>query len=459
MNKRMVLYVTAAMSTSPVLAQMGPQPVWVRQFGFGYGAWANTVSADGAGGVYVAGAILPIGLLPDAFLARYDSAGREIWIRRFGSEFSDEAYSSAPDGLGGVYAAGGWAGSPPNDALLARYDSEGRQLWLHPFGTSNLDVAYAAAADGENGVFVAGETGGSVGGTQMGQHDAFVCRVDPDGAMLWARQLGTTGTDWAQGAAGDGAGGVYVAGKAHGVIGGAPGSDRAFLVRYDAAGNQVWLRQFGTGGGFVWAQGVGMDGWGGAYVVGLTNGDLGAPHQGMNDAFVARYDPAGNQLWLRQFGTPKTDIAWSAASVGASGAYVMGWTSGSLGGPAAGAADAFVAHFDGVGDLVGVHQFGTAVNDHLFHGATGIDGSVYAVGHTAGSLAGPNPGSIEAVLARFPSPCYPDCDGNSSLTVEDFACFQAKFVNSDPYADCNQSGSLTIADFACFQSKFVAGCP
>ncbi len=55
--------------------------------------------------------------------------------------------------------------------------------------------------------------------------------------------------------------------------------------------------------------------------------------------------------------------------------------------------------------------------------------------------------------------CYPDCDGSTTLTVADFACFQTKFVAGDPYADCNGAGGLTIADFGCFQTEFVAGCP
>ncbi len=58
-----------------------------------------------------------------------------------------------------------------------------------------------------------------------------------------------------------------------------------------------------------------------------------------------------------------------------------------------------------------------------------------------------------------PDTCYPDCTGDSSLTIADFACFQAKFASQDPYADCNASGSLTVADFGCFQNSFGQGCP
>ncbi len=55
--------------------------------------------------------------------------------------------------------------------------------------------------------------------------------------------------------------------------------------------------------------------------------------------------------------------------------------------------------------------------------------------------------------------CYADCNASGSLTIADFACFQARFVAGDPYADCNASGTLTVADFGCFQGAFVAGCP
>ncbi len=60
---------------------------------------------------------------------------------------------------------------------------------------------------------------------------------------------------------------------------------------------------------------------------------------------------------------------------------------------------------------------------------------------------------------RMCSTCYPDCNGDGSLTVADFGCFQTKFVAGDPYADCNGAGGLTVADFGCFQTQFVAGCP
>jgi hypothetical protein len=55
--------------------------------------------------------------------------------------------------------------------------------------------------------------------------------------------------------------------------------------------------------------------------------------------------------------------------------------------------------------------------------------------------------------------CYPDCDGNTTLDVFDFLCFQDAFVAMDPYADCDGNSVFDVFDFLCFQDAFVVGCP
>jgi hypothetical protein len=60
---------------------------------------------------------------------------------------------------------------------------------------------------------------------------------------------------------------------------------------------------------------------------------------------VVRYDAAGNLLWARQFGSAADDFATGVSADG-SGVYVAGWTTGALPGQAsAGGTDAFVAKF------------------------------------------------------------------------------------------------------------------
>ena len=124
---------------------------------------------------------------------------------------------------------------------------------------------------------------------------------------------------------------------------------------------QLWLTQFGTSERES-AYALAPDGAGGVMVAGGTSGSLGGPNAGLNDAFLARYDGAGNQLWIRQFGTSEGEIAWALAPDGAGGVFIAGHTNGSLGGPTAGPADVFLARYDSAGNRLWIRKFGYNVN-------------------------------------------------------------------------------------------------
>jgi len=63
------------------------------------------------------------------------------------------------------------------------------------------------------------------------------------------------------------------------------------------------------------------------------------------DLYVRKYDATGNVVWTRQFGTPGTDYA-TGVSVDASGVYVHGSTTGTLPGQtSAGDSDVFVRKY------------------------------------------------------------------------------------------------------------------
>ena len=63
-----------------------------------------------------------------------------------------------------------------------------------------------------------------------------------------------------------------------------------------------------------------------------------------------------------------------------------------------------------------------------------------------------------AVVLTSLNVCYPNCDGNGQLDINDFACFQTMYSFGDPSADCDGSGTLDVDDFACFQTMFGFGC-
>ncbi|MFT7076895.1 MAG: hypothetical protein ACJA0P_002913, partial [Planctomycetota bacterium] len=299
-------------------------------------------------------------------LAAVAGAQNQLWVRHLGSPAGDFAWAAAADGSGGVFMCGFTGGDlgGPNagsyDAFLARYDRDGGQLWVRQFGTANLDYARAAARDNSGGVFVAGFTDG---GPQAGNFDSWITRYDAVGHQGWIQHIETGSNDYAEGAAPDGVGGVYVTGFTGGDLG-APnaGEFDVWLARYDAAGNQVWISQFGSpldDRAFAAAP----DGSGGVYIAGTTPGDLGGGSPGGHTVWIARHDSGGNQTWIRQFGAPGLEFAYGLAVDGSGGVYLCGRAESSLGGPLIGGTDAWVARYDGAGNRAWIRQFGTTSHD------------------------------------------------------------------------------------------------
>jgi hypothetical protein len=75
----------------------------------------------------------------------------------------------------------------------------------------------------------------------------------------------------------------------------------------------------------------------GVYVFGAVSGAL--PGQtyagGPDDVFLRKYDPAGHELWTRQFGTAGDDFPMAGpVAIDDTGVYVAGWTNGTLPGEA-----------------------------------------------------------------------------------------------------------------------------
>ncbi len=410
-----------ALAALPAAAQ---NQTWIRQFGTSANENAYAAAPDGSGGVYMSGYTTgnlggPNAGGYDAWLARYDNLGNQTWIRQLGTSGKDQAFAVAPDGLGGVYVGGGTYGSlgGPNagdsDAWLARFDSAGNQTWIRQIGTSAYDVVAAAAPDGTGGVYVSGLTSGSLGGPNAGGRDVWLARFDSAGNQTWSRQIGTSGDDIVQGAAPDGSGGVFVSGWSNGSLGGPiAGLDDAWLARYDNAGNQTWIRQFGTIYG-DWVKASAPDGSGGVYVGGYTGGSLGGPNSGSADAWFARYDGAGNQTWIRQLGTGVGTAMYFAAPDGSGGVYVGGITGGNLGGPYAGSSDVWIARYDNAGNLTWIRQVGTNVEDQGYAVAQDGSGGVYVAGDSLGSFGGPSAGGRDAWFAR-----YSDCGALSYCTAK-----------------------------------------
>ncbi len=309
------------------------------------------VAAD-ASGVYVGGmAWDPISGCPLGFLSKYDTNGNEAWTRQFdsppiASNTWEWILGIAIDGSG-VYVAGNAEGVLPGQtsagAFVRKYDNNGSEMWTHQFGGWLSATANGVAIDA-SGLYVVGTTSGALSGqTSAGSYDAFVRKYDASGNDVWTRQFGSASDDYAQGIVVN-ASGVYAVGYTYGALPGqtSAGEYDAFVCKYDASGNQVWTRQFGSAS-YDYARGIAVDVTG-VYVAGVTRGAFpGQTNAGSSDVFVRKYDAASNEVWTRQFGTSSVDESHGVAA-DASGVYVFGRTSGAFPGQtSSGGSDAFVA--------------------------------------------------------------------------------------------------------------------
>src|SRR5688572_17179522 len=315
-------------------------------------------------------ALAPMAL---ALAALPGAAQNQLWLEQLGTNGSEGVLGASQDGTGGVFVGGNTSGSLAGpsagsvDAWLAHYDSAGSLEWMRQLGTSAWDQANGLAPDGAGGVYACGYTEGSLSGSNAGEQDGWLAHFDSTGNQLWVRQLGTRTSDVAYAAAPDSSGGVLVTGVTNGdLVGSSAGGDDAWVARYDSAGNLLWIRQLGSDGSDeVYA--AAPDGVGGVYFSGWTSGSLGGTIAGTFDAWLARYDQAGNQLWVRQLGSGVDDTSRGVATDGAGGAFVSGMTGGSLGGPNAGGYDAWIARYDSAGNSLWIRQLGTITTDYVYN--------------------------------------------------------------------------------------------
>jgi hypothetical protein len=166
-----------------------------------------------------------------------------------------------------------------------------------------------------------------------------------------------------------------------------------------------WVKQFGSAQ-IDYARDLVTDASGNVYVAGTTHGAVDAAttlapnsNRGGTDAFVAKFDPQGELLWVAQFGSGADDFIEGITLDRFGFLYVVGWTKGKMPGgveqpvapwenASAGLADVFVAKIHTEGTIRWIKQFGTDKDDFAYGVATDRSGLVYVVGSTKGAMDG-----------------------------------------------------------------------
>lgn len=347
----------------------------------------------------------------DIFIAKYDDQGDPLFVNQFGSPGPETAFSVAVDSNDNVFTSGVTFGNLEgsnagfSDVWVAEFDSEGNQIWLEQYGSDDRDNSFGGslAIDTDDNIIQAGYTLGDLGGPSAGETDPWVAKFDNDGNQLWIEQFGTSTFDELFGVATDVNDDIYLVGWTVGDLGGDnEGLYDAWLAKYDSDGNQLWIEQFGTSD-YEFPAGVVTDSEGNVYSAGYTLGSLGGASAGSYDVWVTKYDGEGNQIWIEQFGSAGADEPQSIAIDADDNIFITGFTDGAVAGSNAGQEDLWAAKLDSDGNLLEIEQYGSAGIDRGLGIAPTSSGNVFLAGLTDNSLGEENAGSFDGWVAQVSS--------------------------------------------------------
>jgi hypothetical protein len=307
----------------------------------------KTIATDQAGNVFIGGKCWG-GLTSeeeggewDAWIAKYDSKGNRTWLRQFGTKAWEETCAITVDYDGFIFAAGWTQGEMapgqkigPQDVWLAKYNQEGAQIWIRHMGSTEFDTVTGITVDPLNNICLTGATWGTMaGGAHNGGEDVWLAKLDSDGDQFWMRQLGTMAWEEAKGIATDHEGNIVVTGWTAGemVVGGKKGLRDVWLAKFDPHGHQLWITQIGSTAEQE-SRSIATDNAGNIYAAGWTWGEMDKGKLTLGeDAWLARFDPAGNQIWLVQFGADRTrQEALGVATDQEGNIFISGWTTGNM---------------------------------------------------------------------------------------------------------------------------------
>ncbi len=287
--------------------------IWVRHITGQCNESNRRIITDSVGNVYISGSTCGDAILKqgsgititneaEAYIVKLDPAGMFLWVKTLkGDNDAPYGVGLSLDAVGNIYVAGSFIGSVDFDpgpsthiitSTLAYYDifilklsPKGNFLWVKTVIGQGGDVCRGLALDTTGNIYMTGEFSYTadfdpgpdtvtmtsyVGqGTGSYREDAFVLKLSPNGAFVWAKQMGGKLKDVGQSVALDDAGNIYTMGSYTEKGDFDPGSSE-FNMTTPTSG--VYLSKLTPLGDFIWAkQFEGVSSWPGCLTLDRAN--------------------------------------------------------------------------------------------------------------------------------------------------------------------------------------------
>jgi len=419
------------------------------------------------------------------------------WVHQYGNAETEEQVNTnaiALNGQGDLYAVGTFTGtvdfnpgpgmtnliSAGNlDVFITKTNASGDLIWAKRIGGSATDNGYDIATDALGNIYIVGlffgtadfdPNAGTFNLLAIGSADAFVCKLDENGILMWAAKAGGTDFDVATSVSVNSNGDVLFGGYFLGTCNFNPGpgvfnltsvgDQDAFITQLDAGGVFVWAERFGgtTDDGI---NDLALDvndhiistGW----FTGTADFNPGAntsnlTSAGAEDVFVLKLDASGNYVWAKRFGASGPEGGLKIHADGTGNIYTSGFFDTTVDfdpGPnthyltSAGQEDIFISKLDSNGDYLWAKRFGSTEIDKPQDITTDESGNLYTTGFFGGTVDfDPNAGTAtltsNGVSNSFISKLSPAGDFVfvSQLDCDNYVRAQAIAVDSEFHIYC-----------------------
>lgn len=295
------------------------------------------------------------------------------WATKITGPLADHGYDIAVDAAGNSYVTGQFdrqstffANSPADnitvrnsgldspykdnhDIFIAKYDPNGMVIWAQQAGGIGYCIGRGIAVDAAGNSYVTGTFTNqaffgpfTLTSPAFSDREIFIAKYDPQGRVLWAKQIGgiesngQIGLDDAFDIAVDAQGNSYLTGTVS-------GNTKIDHISLTGTGGQVLVAKFDPNGRVVWANNsrsevssnnegnaIALDASGNCYVTGKfqTNTSFGSITLGndsfTHDIFLAKYDANGKIAWATKASSQGNDYAEAIGVDAAGNSYVAG---------------------------------------------------------------------------------------------------------------------------------------
>jgi hypothetical protein len=379
------------------------------------------------------------------FAVQVGTAQELVWQKQFGGPERDDVQSMTVDVSGNVYTTGYFLGTvdfDPNsgvsnltsagigDIFINKLDASGNFLWAKQLGGSSHDIGESITVDASGNVYITGTFLGTADfdpgsgtvnfTTSATATDFFICKLDPSGNFVWAKQFPGSGNDVGSAIAVDASGNVYTTGyftytidfdpgagvtNLSAFTGSSIGSSDIFISKLDSSGNFVWAKRLG-GSNSDYALNLCTDNLGNVYTTGIFGGtvdfDPGIGIKNLtssdyDDIFISKLDASGNFVWAKQL-SASSAIDLSSITVDVLGnVYTTGYFQGTadfdLGSgtvfftTSVSNSDIFISKLDASGNFVWAKQLGERSSTDAGKSITvDASGNVYTTGYFSGTV-------------------------------------------------------------------------